>query len=82
MDIRDCVWLVAQMFLPWRFDPDRGPEEQPTSRRSIIAALALLAFLIFVSLHIIVALRQADNLQDCVMQGRTNCVPSIRPGSP
>jgi hypothetical protein len=79
--MQDYLWLVAQTFLPWSFDPDRGPEEQPTSRRSIVAALVLLALLIFISLHIIDALRQVGSLQDCVMQGRTNCVPSIRPGS-
>jgi hypothetical protein len=76
--MRDWVWLMGQVFLPWRFDPDRGPEEQPTSRRSIVAALLLLGMLIFASLHIIDALRQVDTLQDCVMQGRTNCVPAIR----
>ena len=77
MDMRDWLWLTGQAFLPWRFDPDRGPEERPVSRRGILAALVLLGSLIFISLHIIVALRQADSLQDCVMQGRTNCVPAI-----
>lgn len=76
--MRDWLWAVGEVFLPWRFDQDRGPEEQPTSRIGIVAALILLGSLIFASLHIIVALRQADSLQDCVMQGRTNCVPSIR----
>jgi hypothetical protein len=75
------LWLIGQVFLPWRFNPDGDPEEHPVSRRGIVAALILLATLIFVSLHIITALRQADSLQDCVMQGRTNCVPNIRSGS-
>jgi hypothetical protein len=78
----NCLWLIGQVFLPWHFDPDGGPEEHPVSGRGILAVLILLATLIFISLHIITALRQSDALQDCVMQGRTNCVPSIRVSPP
>ncbi|MCB8879265.1 hypothetical protein ACELLULO517_03385 [Acidisoma cellulosilytica] len=78
----NCLWLIGQVFLPWRSDPDGGPEEHSASRRGILAALVLLALLIFVSLHIITALRTTDALQDCVMQGRTNCSPAIRAPSP
>jgi hypothetical protein len=71
------LWPMARTFLPERFDPYRGPEEYPTSRWTIVAVLLLLAVLVFISLHIVTALRRVDSLQDCAMQGRTNCVPSI-----
>ena len=78
----DCLWLVGQVFLPWRSDSGGGPDEHAVSGRGILAALILLAALIFVSLHIITALRATDALQDCALQGRTNCVPPIRAASP
>lgn len=72
------LWFVTNLFLQWHFDPDGDPDDGPVSRRGIIASLVLLLILVFIGLRIIDVLRETSALQDCVMQGRTNCVPSIR----
>jgi hypothetical protein len=74
----DWPWLGWQIFLAGYREPEGDPEPAPVSLRSLIAALLLLASLIVLSLHIIDVLRQSDRLQDCVLQGRTNCATSPR----
>ncbi len=75
---RDVSWLVANLFLPWNFEPDGHRDDGSSSSRSAIGALLLLAMLVLVGLWIVDALRHTDALQDCVLQGRTNCMPSLR----
>jgi len=56
-------------------DPVPEPPPHPPSRRGALIALALLALLIVGALYLEHVLHDASNLQDCVMQGRTNCAP-------
>jgi hypothetical protein len=79
VNLRDYLWLMASLFVWWDSDPNNGPAEEPVSRSSILAIIVLLLFLILAGLRIVTVLRQADTLQDCVMQGRTNCIPPVLP---
>jgi hypothetical protein len=76
VSFRDFVWFAGGLFVWWNSGPAEEPDEEPVSRRSLIAILILLLVLIIASLRIIDVLRHADALQDCVMQGRTNCMPT------
>jgi hypothetical protein len=72
---RLVVWFVASLF----HDPSGlsgGPDWDPASRRNALGAIIFLVLLALIGLRIVHMLRQMDALQDCVMQGRTNCVPS------
>ncbi len=51
-------------------------EEPPESRRGLIIALALLLVLGLLGFWISGALRSAGSVQDCAMQGRSNCAGS------
>lgn len=53
-------------------EPD-GPDEGKERRRGILVALVILVVLVFVGLGLINTLRHAGAVQDCAMQGRTNC---------
>ncbi len=78
MEFRDFSWFVANLFLSWNFDPDGQRDDGSSSSRNVIGALVLLMILVLVGLWIVDVLRQTDALQDCVLQGRTNCMPSLR----
>jgi hypothetical protein len=82
MSFRELPLLIVSLFVRGGFDRNDGPNETPMAGRSIVGALILLLLLVLVSLWTIDALRQTDALQDCVMQGRTNCVPAIRHAPP
>jgi len=43
----------------------------------VLLALAVLLILVFRGLFLFYALRDGANLQDCVMQGRTNCTEPV-----
>ncbi len=75
---REFSWFVINLFLSWDFDPDGPRDDGWSGSRSAIGALVLLMILVLVGLWIIDVLRQTDALQDCVLQGRTNCLPSLR----
>jgi hypothetical protein len=75
---REFSWFVADVFLSWGSGPDGHRDDGPTNGRNAIGALILLFFLVLIGLWIIDALRDTDALQDCVLQGRTNCLPSLR----
>jgi hypothetical protein len=75
---RTFSWFLPTIFLSWDFDPDGHRDDGSDSSRSAIGALVLLMILVLVGLWIVDVLRQTDALQDCVLQGRTNCLPSLR----
>jgi len=47
------------------------------SPRVVLIALGVVLLLVFGSLYLFYALRETSNLQDCVMQGRTNCTEPV-----
>lgn len=55
-------------------DLQREREEDDRRFTSSLAALAFSLFLIVISLYVIMHLAAQSKLEDCVLQGRTNCV--------
>ena len=55
----------------------RQTRDATYSPRAVLLALAVLLILVFGGLYLFYALRDTSNLQDCVMQGRTNCSESV-----
>ncbi len=55
----------------------RQTRDDTYSPRAVLLALAVLLILVFGGLFLFYALRDASNLQDCVMQGRTNCTEPV-----
>lgn len=51
-------------------------EEPPDNRRGLLIALAFLVALGLLGVWISGALRSANTVQDCAMQGRNNCSTS------
>jgi hypothetical protein len=54
-------------------EPQRS--QAPDSRRGALIALIFVALLVLGGLILEHILRDSSRLQDCVMQGRTNCDP-------
>jgi hypothetical protein len=50
-------------------------EEPPDGRRAALMALVLLVVIGLLGLWVSGALRSSGAVQDCVMQGRSNCAP-------
>jgi len=48
---------------------------RPGTRRTAASGLIVIAFLVIVGLSLVHVLRDMSKVQDCVMQGRTNCAP-------
>ena len=62
-------------------EPTPELPKNPPSRRGALIALAFIVLLIAGGLFLQHVLHEASKLQDCVMQGRTNCAP-VDPGAP
>jgi hypothetical protein len=45
------------------------------SRRAALIGLAICLLLVLGGLFLVYALKKMSDVQDCVMQGRTNCAP-------
>ncbi len=56
---------------PPKDDPDEGANTY--SPRGVLLALAFLLLLVLAGLYIISKLHDMSAIQDCVMQGRSNC---------
>jgi hypothetical protein len=54
---------------------DPQGNEDSYSPRSVLIALVVVLLLVFGGLYVVYALRDTSQLQDCVMQGRSNCAP-------
>jgi hypothetical protein len=61
---------VIQHFAPAPKKPDGPP---PDPRRTTVIGFIVIALLVIAGLFLTHALRNMSNVQDCVMQGRTNC---------
>ncbi len=75
---REISWFAFNFFLSQDFNPEGHRDDGSSGSRSAVLALVLLMILVLAGLWIIDVLRQSDALQDCVLQGRTNCLPSQR----
>jgi len=49
--------------------------EEAHSQRTALIGLAICLALVLGGLLLVYALKKSSELQDCVMQGRTNCAP-------
>jgi hypothetical protein len=59
-----------------RFAPTPGNPGGPRDpRRTAAIGLVVIVFLVIVGLFLIHVLRDMSEVQDCAMQGRTNCAP-------
>jgi hypothetical protein len=56
---------------------DRNPQENQDSYspRAVLIGLLVCLLLVLGGLFLVYALRDTSQLQDCVMQGRSNCAP-------
>jgi hypothetical protein len=52
----------------------RRPEEPPSPRAALIG-LAICLALVLGGLYLVYELKKSSDLQDCLMQGRSNCAP-------
>jgi hypothetical protein len=56
-------------------EPEPQGPQVPNSRRAALVALVFILLLVLGGLLLEHVLRATSDLQDCVMQGRTNCAP-------
>jgi hypothetical protein len=63
-----------QKFAPTQGKPG-GPRPPDDPRRTAAIGLIVVVLLVIVGLFLIHVLRDMSKVQDCVMQGRTNCAP-------
>ncbi len=60
-------------FVPGGKEPDDpGP---PDSRRQAVIGIVVIVLLIIGGLYLVHVLKKTSQIQDCVMQGRSNCAP-------
>jgi hypothetical protein len=62
-----------QRFAPSQRNP--GGPRPPDPRRAAAIGLIVIVLLVIVGLFLIHVLRDMSRIQDCVMQGRSNCAP-------
>ena len=62
-----------QRLAPTQRDP--GGPRPPDPRRAAAIGLIVIVLLVIGGLFLIHVLRDMSKIQDCVMQGRTNCAP-------
>jgi len=56
-------------------DLDSPRRQDAHSQRAALIGLAICLALVLGGLFLVYALKKSSALQDCVMQGRTNCAP-------
>jgi flagellar biogenesis protein FliO len=56
-------------------EQEQKAAEDSHSPRSVLIGLIVILLLVLGGLYLVYALRDASRLQDCVMQGRSNCSP-------
>jgi hypothetical protein len=55
--------------------PEPSSEDQEPGHRATLAAVLMIVVLLAVGAYLIHVLRASSSLEDCLMQGRTNCAP-------
>jgi len=56
-------------------DLETHQRQDSNSQRTALIGLAICAVLVLGGLLLVYELKKTSELQDCVMQGRTNCAP-------
>jgi hypothetical protein len=56
-------------------DRNSQKSQDSYSPRAVLIGLLVCLLLVLGGLFLVYALRDTSNLQDCVMQGRSNCAP-------
>jgi hypothetical protein len=56
-------------------DRNSQQSQDSYSPRAVLIGLLVCLLLVLGGLFLVYALRDTSNLQDCVMQGRSNCAP-------
>ncbi|MGO9513267.1 MAG: hypothetical protein ACLP2F_06455 [Steroidobacteraceae bacterium] len=62
-------------------DPESHRREDSRSQRAALIGLVICLLLVLGGLLLVYELKKMSDLQDCVMQGRTNCSPVDTPDS-
>ena len=57
-------------------EPAERRREDAHSQRAALFGLAICLALVLGGLYLVYALKKSSELQDCVMQGRSNCAPA------
>jgi hypothetical protein len=68
-------WYKSQMQRLAPSQPNPGGPRPPDPRRAAAIGLIVIVLLVIGGLFLIHVLRDMSKIQDCVMQGRTNCAP-------
>jgi hypothetical protein len=55
-------------------DEDKRDDDDAGRKKALIALLAVIG-LVAVSIFVLHVLKKSSDLEDCQMQGRTNCAP-------
>jgi hypothetical protein len=56
-------------------EPAPNGRDDAHSQRAALIGLAICLALVLGGLYLVCALKKSSELQDCVMQGRSNCAP-------
>jgi len=59
-------------------DDPHGRDEETDNRPKTLLALGFVVLLVLGGLFLVHVLKQQSQIQDCYMQGRTNCAPIDR----
>jgi hypothetical protein len=65
--------VIQHFFVPGGKDPQEP--RQPDPRRQALIGVAVIVLLVIAGLYLVHVLKSTSQIQDCVMQGRTNCAP-------
>jgi len=76
-DSRLIAWLLMDPTMYFVASEDPLPEmpRTPDPRRGAVAGLIVTVLLLLAGVFLVHMLSRTARLQDCVMSGRTNCVP-------
>jgi hypothetical protein len=68
------VWRYST-FVPMAENDEQSPKQQATNRRASLVALGVVIVLFVVGWVLTRELYSNQKVEDCVLSGRTNCVP-------
>jgi hypothetical protein len=61
--------------------PSESDIQPPDSRRGAVIGLVVIGVLVVGGLLLVKVLQHMSQIQDCAMEGRTNCAPITAPSS-